>query len=442
MPATIHETSRPEDRFVAAFERLEGHTLNGSNARIQGLRKEAIQSFSMLGIPTRKSEAWKYTNIEKALRHDYKIQPAFKTAVQPFDVERFLIPGLDAYLVVLVNGRYNEELSRTGNLPEGVMISGFARAAETHAQVVDAHFARYADIHTEPLVALNTAFTQDGLFIYVPKGTEVERPVHILNLVQADEDVLLQPRNLVIVEEASSLRLIETLHTAGAAKTLTNAVTELRAGPYARTELYKLQDGGAAASLIDSVQVYQEASSNCSVYTFTFSGNLVRNNLSFLPDAEHCESHLFGLFLGKGQMHVDNHTLVDHAMPNCFSNELYKGVLDDESTGVFNGKVYVRRDAQKTNAYQSNKAIVLTESAKMYSKPELEIYADDVKCSHGATTGQLDPEAVFYLRSRGLSEPHARAMLLLAFARDVLENVKLEPLREYLDEAVHSRFGD
>jgi Fe-S cluster assembly protein SufD len=167
---------------------------------------------------------------------------------------------------------------------------------------------------------------------------------------------------------------------------------------------------------------------------------VVRNNLTFLPDAEHCESHLFGLFLGRGQMHVDNHTLVDHAKPNCNSNELYKGILNDDSTGVFNGKVFVRPDAQKTNAYQSNKSIVLTDRAKMYSKPELEIYADDVKCSHGATTGQLDREALFYLRSRGITMEQARAMMLLAFARDVLDNVKLEPLRAVLDEAVHSRF--
>ncbi len=217
-------------------------------------------------------------------------------------------------------------------------------------------------------------------------------------------------------------------------------MTEVFVGAHAHVDRYEIQDESARTSIVNKVRAYQQTGSVFRNSTFTFSGEVIRNNVEILPDAEHCETHLYGLFLGDGVMHVDNHTLVDHARPNCFSNELYKGILDDKATGVFNGKVLVRLDAQQTNAYQSNKSILLTDTARMYSKPELEIYADDVKCSHGATTGQLDEDALFYLRSRGLTEKRARAILLTAFARDVLNNVVIEPLRVYLDTLVTARF--
>ncbi|HET6567134.1 MAG TPA: Fe-S cluster assembly protein SufD [Rhodothermales bacterium] len=441
-PAAIEQPTRPEDRFVAAFEMQDGHTLNGSNANVQGLRREAIQAFAELGIPTRKAEAWKYTNIEKVLRHDYKLSPAGAPAkVLRQEVERRRIPGLEAHVVVLVNGRFDPDLSDVRSLPKGVLVSGFAQASEAHPDLVNRHFSRYADFRSEALTALNTAFTQDGAFVYVPRGVALDRPVHVVSITDASEDVLVQPRHLFVAEEGAVLAVVQSDHAMDHRKTLVNAVTEVYVGARACVDCYKLQDAGDDASAIDTTQVYQEAGSACSVYTATLSGGVVRNNLNFLPNGEQCESHLYGLCLGHGQMHVDNHTLVDHARPECQSNELYKNILDGYSVGVFNGKVFVRRDAQKINAYQSNKNIVLTDTAKIYAKPELEIYADDVRCSHGATTGQLDPEAVFYLRSRGIPETQARAMMLLAFARDVLDNVKLAPLRQLLDEAVQARFS-
>ena len=216
-------------------------------------------------------------------------------------------------------------------------------------------------------------------------------------------------------------------------------MTECVVGPGARVEHYHIQDEGQGAARVSTLHTYQQGGSYFATLTATLSGTMVRNNLNFLPDAEHCETHLFGLYLGQDQMHVDTHTLIDHARPNCQSNELYKGILDGRSTGVFNGKVLVRPDAQKTNAYQSSKSVVLTETARMFAKPELEIYADDVKCSHGATTGRLDEEALFYLQSRGLRIHQARALLLQAFARDVIEHVHIEPLRAYLDEVIANR---
>lgn len=435
------EITRPEDRLVQAFERLNRASKNGS-ATVAGLRTEAIERFAALGLPTSKNEAWKYTNITRALRHGYALDPAEPERVDADVIARHLIPGLDAHLVVLVNGRFDSEHSRIGELPDGVIVEGFAEATKRHPDVVSRHYGRYADIQTEAFAALNTAFADDGVFVYVPADVSLDRPVHVLSLVTAKRDLMIHPRLLYAIESGGSAVVVESARGETANRTFTNSVTEAYVGANARFEHYKVQDLGETATQVYNVQVYQERDSVFTTNTVTLSGALVRNNLWFLPDAENCETHLYGLFLGRGKSHIDTHTLVDHAKPNCYSNELYKGILEDESTGVFNGKVFVRQDAQKTNAYQSNKSIVLSDRANMYSKPELEIYADDVKCSHGATTGQLDPEALFYLRSRGLSEGHARAVLLQAFAKDVVHNIRLEPLRELLDEYIVSRFHE
>ncbi len=433
------EADRPEAFYLAAFEAMEGVTLNGTHAGLRATRRDAMERFAALGFPTRKVEAWKYTDIAKVFAQPH--HPASPHAAAPEDIDPYLIPGLDAHVVVLLNGRFQPTLSSSEALPGGMIVSSFASAAEENTDLFDKHFGRYADYTDAPLTALNTAFAQDGVFVYVPKGVVLEKTVHVLNLISGEDNVLVQPRSLFIVEEGASLRVVESTVGSSHAQTLSNSVIEIYVGRNANARYYQIQDAGDAASEVNTVHVYQEADSVFSTHTLTLSGGVVRNNLSILPDGEGCESNLYGLFLCSGKMHVDNHTLVDHARPSCNSNEMYKGVLDDTSSGVFNGKVLVRRDAQKTNAYQSNKSIVLVPTAKMYSKPELEIYADDVKCSHGATTGELDPEALFYLRSRGIPEQTARAMLLLAFAGDVVNTITLDPLREILDSVIHNRFA-
>lgn len=444
MPAAlIDKETRLEDRFVSAFEHHEGLSLNGSHAGLKRLRKEAIGHFATLGFPARKAEAWKYTNIGKILKRPYALPfgPSDGSVSQD-DIEPLLIDGLDAHVAVFVNGHFSAAHSRLNGLPEGVLVTGLAHAAETHAPLVDAHLARYADYESQAFIALNTAFTQDGAFVYVPRHTVVEKPVHVINLVTTGEEALLQPRNLVVAEENAQVKLIQTLQTLTTTPTFVNAVSEVFVGAHAHVDRYEIQDEPAHTSMVTSLSAYQQTGSVFRNSTFTLGGEVIRNNVYILPDAEHCETHLYGLFLANGTMHVDNHTLVDHARPNCFSNEFYKGILDDKATGVFNGKVLVRQDAQQTNAYQSNKSIVLTGTARMYAKPELEIYADDVKCSHGATTGQLDDEALFYLRTRGLTLQRARALLLVSFARDVLENVTIEPLHDALDAMVTARFSE
>jgi len=431
-----------EESFVSAFEMNAGRTLNGTNARLHERRTKAIAQFQKLGFPTRKNEAWKYTNIGDVLKRGFNVLAAPSVPrLEEADVAGFAIPELDAHVAVLVNGRFVRSLSAIGDLPPGVVIESLEAASGAHQAVLDDYLGRYAQDENDPFSALNTAFTLDGLFVYVPKGRVLEKPIHVIHLHKTDENLFMQPHNLFVVEENAQAKLVETSYSLSEARTFTNVVTEVYAGERAVVDLYALQDQGDRASLVSNTNVYQKASSVFTAATVTFSGDVVRNNVSVLPDASHCETHLYGLFLPTGDMHVDNHTFVDHARPDCVSNELYKGVLDDRASGVFNGKVFVRQDAQRINAFQENKTILLTEEAAMNSKPELEIYADDVKCSHGATTGQLDPEALFYLRSRGLSERQAKGMLLHAFAGDIIENVRIDALRRLLDRRITNRFG-
>jgi Fe-S cluster assembly protein SufD len=435
-------TTRPEDRFLHAFEAYAGEVLNGTSEHLAALRRKAIERFGVLGFPGRKSEAWKYTPIAKALQHPYRIDPMPAVpALTEQALAGYAIPELDAYRVVLVNGRFVPELSTTSDLPEGVVLTGLEEAARRHADLFEKYFAHYLDFENEPFLALNTAFARDGFFLYVPEGATLERPVHVFNLIDTDEELFLQPRNVVVAAPGASLKLVTSGHNRTAQRTFTNGVTEVFVGQGAEVHQYDLRLESEAASGIFSTQAYLEGGARYTNGTLTLGGALVRNNVYVRFDDQEGEAHLYGFFLGRGSMHIDNHTRIDHAVPHCVSNELYKGILDDEATGVFNGKVLVRPHAQKTNAYQSNKSIVLTREARMYSKPELEIYADDVRCTHGAAIGQLDEDGIFYLRARGLTLQKARAMMLLAFARDVLDQITIEPLRAYLDELVAGRFG-
>jgi len=414
---------RIEDRFVLAFEEKE----TSSHTWLSTLQQEAIQQFARQGFPTRKTEAWKYTNINTVLPSTWAPNPT-GTGIK---LENFF--NLTSHNIVAVNNDYCASLSNTGTLPRGVLITGFARAATTHPALLRTYLAHIAPASRCPFVALNTAFVNDGILIYVPRNTTVEKPIHLIHQITTEQNGLLQPRVLVIAEENARLTLLHTTVNTTGNQTLTNAVTEVAVGAHANVQRVEIQAEPEQSSLITSLDVTQERNSIFSNNTFTFGGRMIRNNINILADAEHCETYLNGLFLTSGTTHVDNHTLVDHAKPNCYSSEYYKGILDDKSTGVFNGKVLVRQDAQQINAYQSNKSIVLTDTARMYSKPELEIYADDVKCSHGATTGQLDPDAIFYLRARGLTPQQARVLLLVSFARDVVERVPVESLHDTLD---------
>lgn len=434
--------TRLEDRLLHAFEAYAGTVLNGTSEHLSMLRRKAIERFKVLGFPGRKSEAWKYTPITKALQHPYQIDPLPTIpALTAAAIADYAIPELQAYRIVLINGRFAPELSAVSDLPQGVILTSLKAAAQQHPELFEKYFAHDLDFENEPFLALNTAFARDGFFLYVSKGVVLERPVHVLQLIDTDQELLLQPRNVVIAAPGASFRLIISGHNRKDHRTFTNGVTEVFIGQGAEVHQYDLRLETEAASGVFSTHACLEGGARYTNGTLTLGGALVRNNVYVRFDDQEGEAHLYGFFLGRGTMHIDNHTMIDHAVPNCVSNELYKGILNDEATGVFNGKVLVRPHAQKTNAYQSNKSIVLTREARMYSKPELEIYADDVRCTHGAACGQLDEDGIFYLRARGLTLQKARAMMLLAFARDVLDQITVEPLRAYLDDLVAERFG-
>ena len=417
-----------KDKLIESLSTLDFST---DNSHYTSLRNEAKQELENLDFPTTKTEYWKYTRVGKIINKTYTSKK-----VDNIDITPFLIPDLDANILVLVNGFYNASLSKieTQNdikvltLTEAQNIEGFQK-----------HFGNYSKEQNEIFLSINNAFHTDGLYFEAAKNVIAEKPYHILNIT-TENNIIAQTRNLIIGNTGSQIKVIESFVNLNGNENFVNNVTEIFVGENANIEYNKIQDKENDNYHISTEQVYQEANSNFTINTATFNGTIVRNNLNIEVDASNCETNLSGLYLGKNKDHIDNHTVVDHKKPHCNSNEVYKGVLDDESTGVFNGKVFVRQDAQITNAFQQNNNILLSDNANVNSKPELEIYADDVKCSHGSTTGQIDEEAIFYLQSRGISKRNAINLMINAFAKDALENISIEALQVFIDKKIEERF--
>lgn len=404
---------------------------------LDGARKAAAERFVESEFPSIRHEEWKYTNVKRLVGHAFDFSA--ESQMQREALSSFLIDGLDANLMVFVNGRFREDLSSV-EVVKGVVAMNLQDAAVAYPEVVLEHFGRYAQLDDQAFIAMNTAFAQHGAFVHVSKGIEVEKPLQLLYITDASvADVVSQPRNLIVLEQGARLTLVEDAVTLGDRACFINAVTEISVATDAALDHYKMQTEKQNTHEIVTTAVYQHGKSFYSNTLLATDGGLIRNNLSIALDGEHSEAFMNGLCLLNGRDHVDNHTLVDHRMPNCYSNELYKGILNGQATGVFNGKIYVQQDAQKTNAYQSNKNILLSADAKMYTKPQLEIWADDVKCSHGCTVGTLDLEPLFYLRARGISEQKAKAMLTFAFAADILDRIKVPALRVYAEKILAER---
>lgn len=428
---TITKTNTTNDKLLAAFEsakpQLPGDAM---------IRAAAMESFATQGIPTRKSEEYKYVNMELLLKGDFSFTASSKLTSADIASAKVL---KDAILIVIENGKFSKELSSLTALPKGLTIIDLAEAGDN--ALFQKHYAKYAEVKADPFIALNTALNTGGVFISIDKNAVIETPIHILHVASAAETAIITPRNLIVAAENTQAKILESFVTIGsAAKTFTNALTEISIAANANIQHYKLQDEQDNGTLLNTTQVAQEKQSVFSTNNFTLSGSFVRNNLNIILNDEFIESHLNGLYLTKGSQVVDNHTLVDHRKPNCNSNELYKGIIEDRSTATFNGKIYVRKDAQKTNAFQSNKNILLSDDGTINTKPQLEIYADDVKCSHGTSTGKLDEEKIFYLRARGLSETSAKKLLMQAFASEVVEFVVLQELRDFIEEKIAARF--
>ena len=428
------------EKYLKLYQENIGKISGISSPYINSFREAAFGKFSELGIPTKKDEAYKYTNLNIFFDHDYASY--FMPEASDFEkAEEFRcdIADLDAHGIVLLNGFYPTINEKLRQLPSGVWIGSLNEAAKKFPEIIEKHYGKYAHSDTDGLVHLNSAMASDGVFVYVPEGVTLSKPVQVVNLVQSEVDSFNQHRNLIIVEKRAEFSIIICDHTLSPKKFLTNAVTEVFVGEDAHFDIIRVQNEHNAACKITHTFIHQERNSVASSNNMTLHGGLIRNSTYHYLGGEGAESNSYGLFLADKWQHIDNYVNVDHAFPHCTSNQLFKGVLDDMSTGAFNGRILVRPDAQGTLAYQKNNNILLTDDAKMDTKPQLEIYADDVKCSHGATVGQLDNDALFYLQSRGINKREARLMLMFGFAHEVIQNIKIEPLRERMDNLVMQR---
>lgn len=412
--------------------------LNGSyNNFLNEIRNISISKFSELDFPTKKHEEWKYTDVSPILRHNFIPSVLLDTSkLSNKEVEKYLFKDFDFYLAVIVNGVYDEILSNLKNLPKGLTISSLNKILKEKPELVNRYLPHLSNAENI-FNALNNIYAYDGLVVILEENVITDKPIQILFINGNNEnEILSSPKNLIIAKRNSQCSLIFNYRGFGDKRYFTNSTVDVFLDEGAVLDYYKIQEENSDSFHIEKVDVVQKSKSVFNQFNVNFGGELVRNDINSKLDGEYIETHFYGLYLVNGKQHIDNHTFIDHAMPNCMSNELYKGILDDESHGVFNGKIFVRPGAQKTNAYQQNKAILLSSKAKLDTKPQLEIFADDVKCTHGAAVGHLDEDAEFYIRSRGVPEELAKSILIRAFAYDVIELMKIEELKEQINHKI------
>ena len=423
------ETLTFKDQLLAHFEQ-QLSTLYGQAE----LRRDAAKIFEEQGFPTRKWEDYKYINPEAVLKKGFGFRTEMMRGVTANDIKEFTLVK-DSVVLVIVNGVYSTELSVTKNLPKGITVTGIAEAVHSN-EIAKKHYGKYAKSSSDPFIALNTALNNGGVFIRIEKKTVTSTPIQVLHISDNEVASFFQPRNLIVAEDFSEAVVIESYESIGPVQSFTNALTEVYVAPNAKLDHYRIQAESDVAQQMNTLNAVVSGNSLYNTYTFTLGGNFVRNNLNVVFTEKNGEAHLYGLYPITGTQIVDNHTVVDHAVPNCMSNELYKGVIDEKASATFNGKIFVRQDAQKTNAFQTNRNILLSDDATVNTKPQLEIYADDVKCSHGTSTGKVNEDAMFYLQARGIRKKSARALLIRAFAEEVVDHVKIEELRNYIDSRI------
>jgi len=424
-----------KDAYLAGFEEFETRLAEDGGSPLQGLRRAAIERFAALGFPTPKDEEWRFTNLA----------PLTRVPFDPGEADGEVVAGTRRQVVpadwlgtslLLVNGQRPAFRHHGPPLPEGVVVCSLAEALARHRDLVEPHLARLADCERHAFTALNTAFLHDGAFVYVPEGRIVDEPIYLSFVAAAaGRRVARHRRCLVVASPGSRAHIVECYEGSGGVY-FTNAVTEVVVGEDAALDYYRVQREDEKAFHVATVQVRQERGSRFRSHGVSTGGALARTDLNVVLDAEGCEATLNGLYLAGGEQLIDNHTRIDHARPRCTSHELYKGILSGRARGVFNGKIYVHKDAQQTNALQTNRTLLLSDGAMIDTKPQLEIYADDVKCTHGATIGQLDEEQLFYLRTRGIGDEEARGLLTYAFANEVLGRIRIDSLREELERSL------
>lgn len=442
------ETQQGGNWIASNFKTFE-QSLNGEKeSSIHKLRKDAFSRFEKLGFPTGKNEAWKYTNVSRLSRANFRPPgSAGEPLVTAADLEMWMIPEFEGRRLVFVNGEMSEQLSNTEQLGSGMRVRSLSEVlrgeVDSDRALVEDNLGQQADFREEAFVALNTAFVRDGALIVFENGADCPDPIELVFVTtDAGREVVTHPRVLVIAEPGSRGVVVERFIGAASNEYLTSVVTEVVVKQNAAVDHYRLIEEGAEATHISSLQAYQERDSRFNAFCFSLGGRLVRNDVGPVLDGEGIFSGLYGLSVLSGQQHVDNHTVLEHAQPNCESNELYKGIYGGKSKGVFNGTIIVLPDAQKTNAIQSNQSLLLSPDATSNSKPQLKIWADDVRCTHGATVGQLDDDALFYLQSRGINAADARLMLIKAFASEVLSAVTIDSLKAYLERVLPEKLAE
>ncbi|WHT40775.1 MULTISPECIES: Fe-S cluster assembly protein SufD [Myroides] len=429
-----------KDKLITSFVAFE-QQLSGEHDTLHSIRLEGLKTFEDKGFPTKKEEAWKYTSLNSILKQDFCVVPKKEVAVDYKDVKQYFLSDSDTYKLVFINGVFSSHLSSTTHDGLDVCLMSSALTKPKYKMLIDTYYNTITD-KEDSLTALNAAYAVEGAFINIPKSKVVSKPIEIVYLSTAGEQALLvQPRNLIIVGENAHVQILERHQSLDECSIFTNSVTEIFGHKRAIVDFYKLQNDLDTGTLIDNTFIKQKQESRVSVHTFSFGGKLTRNNLNFYQDGERIDSTMKGITLIGGKQHVDHYTLVSHDSPNCESHQNYKGLYDDNSVGVFNGKIYVDKIAQKTDGFQQSNNILLSDKAQVYTKPQLEIFADDVRCSHGCTIGQLDEEAMFYMRQRGIPQKEAKALLMYAFTDEVMESVKIPELKGKVAKVIASKLG-
>jgi Fe-S cluster assembly protein SufD len=417
--------------YLEAFGEFEKHAAGHTLAWLRELRHAAFARFAEVGFPTTHDEDWRFTNTAPIVNTRFALASPGRVSSQA--ISAFELPGA-ACRLVFVDGHFSPELSTFGDLPRGVKVGGLAEVIAKHPDQVEPYLGRFLNIQRDAFSALNTAFAADGAYVHIPRGVVVDNPIYLLFVTTAGQaPTMSHPRNLFIADEQSEVALVEDYVSLGEGTALSNVVTELVAKEGAIVSHYMIEREHKSAFNISTLRIEQEKSANVASHSVLLGGGLVRNNVHPVLDGEGAECLINGLFVGNGRQHLDNYMLVEHGKPHCSSRQFYNGILDERAHGVFHGRIIVHKDAQKTDAKQTNRNLLLSDDAQIDTKPQLEIYADDVKCTHGATIGQIEETALFYLRSRGIDEASARKLLLLAFANECLDRMQQESVRNYVE---------
>ncbi|MBS5551865.1 MAG: Fe-S cluster assembly protein SufD [Bacteroides sp.] len=432
---------KAEQQYIDLFTQYEALICKHSAEVLNAPRARAFADFEQLGFPTRKNEKYKYTDASKYFAPDYGLNLSrLEFPVNPYEVFKCDVPNMSTSLYFVVNDSFYQKAQPTATLPDGVLFGSLKEMAEAHPELIKKYYGKLADTSQDAIAAFNTMFAQDGVCMYVPKGTVIDKPIQLVNILRADTNTMVNRRILIILEEGAQAKLLICDHAMDEVNFLSTQVIEVFAHDNTVFDLYELEETHNSTIRFNNLYVHQEANSNVLLNGMTLHNGTTRNTTSVTLAGKGAEVNLCGVAIADKNEQVDNHTFIDHQVSDCTSNELFKYVLDDQAVGAFAGRVLVREGAQHTSSQQTNRNICATREARMYTQPQLEIYADDVKCSHGATVGQLDENALFYMRQRGITLKEARLLLMFSFVNEVIDNIRMDALKDRLHLLVEKRF--